>query len=57
MFVAISITGDVRSMKRISKHVFLIVVEILKKVIPALNDIPCQFFDINVSFSSSNVND
>jgi hypothetical protein len=50
-------TDDVRSMKRICKHVSSIVVEILKEVLPTSNNIPCQFVDMNASFFSSSVND
>ncbi len=31
--------------------------KILKKFLPASNNIPCQFVDINASFSSFSVND
>jgi hypothetical protein len=52
-----SVTNDVRSMKRICKHVFSIVVEILKEYLYRSNNIPCQFVDINAFFPSSSVND
>lgn len=54
MFVAMSTTSDVKSMKRIYKHGFPTIVEILKKV--ASSSLPCQFINIPPSSSRFDVN-
>ncbi len=54
MFVAMFTTSDVRSMKKIYKHGFPTIVEILKEV--ASSSLPCQFINIHPSFSPFDVN-